>query len=218
MISVFGCCRQDSIHSGLINKELAFCHNTKEMLEIIKYCKTGHISPEETVYVLRHPLVHKTPLHYNIKYKEELENTDIFIFEISSKKTYEYNNKFCHHSLYTEYKKFNINISIKNQVIERTQTFDEIYEDIIRIKNEIKKPMIIVTHLNNSNTGERYELCNMLEIICKKESIPIINPIKELVSRGIDIHKILEDGNHYNKYGHSVIKEVYDEFIKKAHI
>lgn len=218
-ITIFGCCRQDSLYSSYdvtcIKDKIAFCHYTKEMLEAIRYCKTGHLLPEETVHVLRNPLVHRHQLVYDDRFKRELENTDVFVIEISGKKTYEYNNHFSHHSIYTESHKFGISDSVKNSVIVRDQTYDEIYNDILEIKNELyNKPIIIVTHLVTRNHGSRYELMNILEDICKKESIPIINPVKEILARGHNLCDLIEsDNNHYNNSGHAVIKTIYDEFI-----
>lgn len=220
-ITVFGCCRQESLNIDYditcIMKEIAYCHNTKEMLEIIKYCKHGHIPPEDTIHVLRNPLILQKQLVYNDRFKYDLENSDIFVLEISSKMTYEYKNRSCHHSIYTENKRFRISDDIKNQVIVREQTFDEIYDDILKIKHELNnKPMIIVTHLVTINDGGRYDLACILEEICNKESILIINPMKQIISKGYTAKQILEpDGNHYNKLGHKVIKEIYDEYINK---
>lgn len=218
-ITIFGCCRQDSLYSSYdvtcIKDEIAFCHYTKEMLEAIRYCKTGHLSPEETIYVLRNPLVHRNQLLYEDRFKQELENTDVFVIEISGKKTYEYNNHFSHHSLYTESQMFGISDSIKNSVIVRDQSYDEIYSDVLEIKKELyNKPIIIVTHIVTRNTGSRYDLMNMLEKICNKVSIPIINPVKEILARGHDLYDLIDaDNKHYNNHGHDVIKSIYDEFI-----
>jgi len=108
-ITIFGCCRQDSLNNydiTSIKNEVAYCHSTREMLEIIKYCKTGHIPPEETKYVLRQPMINMRPLYYDEKYRRELEETDIFFLEISSRKVYEYKEYYSHHSVYTQSQEF----------------------------------------------------------------------------------------------------------------
>ena len=79
--------------------------------------------------------------------------------------------------------------------------------------------MIIVSHLVTYERGERYVLSQWLEEICLKYNIMFINPVRELKARGYDISKAFEkDINHYTKYGHQMIKEVYDDFIKKLKI
>jgi hypothetical protein len=93
-ITILGCCRQEPLCDDYdvtsIYGEIAFCHNTKEMLEIIKYCKYGHVAPEETVNVFQHHINSKIPLIYNEKYKTDLEDSELFVIEISSKKNYKY--------------------------------------------------------------------------------------------------------------------------------
>jgi hypothetical protein len=220
-ITIFGCCRQDSLNCydiTSIKHEIAYCHYTKEMLEIINYCKYGHITPEESIYVLRHPLVSKTPLLYNEKFKYDLENSAIFILDITSKMSYEYNNKFCHHSIYTENESFNISDEIKNSVVVKSQSYDEIYEDILKLKRELyNKPIIIVTHIVTENKGSRYELSLILQDICNKENITIIHPVNELISRGYDINHLIEaDTRHYTKAGHDAMKIIYDDFIRRV--
>jgi len=220
-ITVFGCCRQDSLNCydiTSIKHQIAYCHYTKEMLEIIKYCKYGHIPPEETIYVLRQPLVNRRPLLYDEKFKYDLENSDLFILDITSKMSYEYNNKFCHHSVYTENESFGISNEIKNNVIVKSQTYDEIYEDILKLKTELyNKPVIIVTHIVTENKGSRYELATMLDTICKKENIPIIHPVNEMIARGYDINELLDkDTRHYTPAGHDVMKKIYDDFIHRV--
>jgi hypothetical protein len=187
------------------------------MLEVIKYCKYGHISPEDTIYVLRNPLLYQRPLFYDSKFNKEIDDSDIFIIEVSSVKTYEYKNMSCHHSVYTESERFKINETIKNSIILRQQNYDELCKDILDIKCLLNnKPIIIVTHISTIYEGGRYELIQMLEKICNENSIPILNPFKEITKRGYDIKYLLQDENHYNNTGHIVIKEIYDEFISKT--
>ena len=46
-----------------------------------------------------------------------------------------------------------------------------------------------------------------------------INPVKELTERGYKIEDLTRVESvlaHYNDYGHSVMKNIYTEFIEKA--
>ena len=224
-ITILGCCRQQPLCEDYevtsIYGDIAFCHNTKEMLEIIKYCKYGHLPPEETVNVFAHPITRKIPLVYNEKYKTELEDSEIFVIEISSKKNYKYDDKYYSHlSVYVHDPYLYISDEVRSKVVEEEQTYDEIYQDILEIKKQLNnKPIVIVTHLVTINSGTRYELCNMLEDICKKESIPIINPIKEFTSRGYynNLNELIQDdGRHYKEPVRPIIKNIYNSYISST--
>ena len=60
-ITIFGSCRQHSLYSipGIevtgIQENISYPHYTKEILEVIKFCKEGHVLPEETLNTFRTP-------------------------------------------------------------------------------------------------------------------------------------------------------------------
>ena len=87
------------------------------------------------------------------------------------------------------------------------------------IKKELNKPIMIVSHLITRKTGSRYDLSILIERICKTHNILFINPVEELKNRQVDISTIFEEdcysASHYNKLGHSLIGEIYNEYITK---
>ena len=226
-ITILGCCRQESLYSdpnykiSCIHNKISYSHYSKEALEIIKYCKYGHIPENKTVEVFRTPLLEKKPIQWTLSYKDELENSDIIFMEIASKTAYQYENIHLHNIAANpgnpEY-----NIPDKDNVIIRKQTYEEIENDIVEIMRELTgKKIIIVSHIYSYEHGERYELAKSLENICIKYSIPFLNPITEIkmLYPDIDIQTLFVNENvlkHYNEYGHNIIKNVYDKFIKKV--
>lgn len=219
-ITILGSCRQHSLRNKYtitnIQEELSYPHYTKEILEVIKYCKNNHIKPEETLNVFRTPILNKNIPNF-VKLNNEFESTNLFILEIASKTKYNYNNYYVHH-IATENQ---YNVPIKNDIKIEIQTKEEIEEDILKIKNELNKPLIIVSHLVTIDKGERYNLTFWLEEICLKYNIPFINPIKELIKKNINIDEIFLKEDilaHYNEIGHQEILKIYSEFIGKINI
>ena len=247
-ITVLGSCRQHSLQNKYsltsIQEELSYPHYTKEILEVIKYCKYNHIDLHETINIFRTPIL--TQMFPNqAKLNQEFHTTDLFILEISSKKKYIYKDKYLHH-IATEAK---YNIPIKNEIIIEKQTKDEIEQDILQIKEELNKPFIIVSHIITQNSGDRYDLGCWLEEICIRHNIPFINPVKEIIKRNKrvelpimrrtigfnmimnvqkdqtesillnmeNIHTLFVNEpnlNHYTNKGHDIILDIYSEFIK----
>jgi hypothetical protein len=219
-ITILGSCRQHTLKNKYnvtnIQEELSYPHYTKEILEVINYCKNNHIKQQETINIFRTPILTKTPANFD-KLNNEFNSTNIFILEIASKIKYNYNNIYVHH-IATEEK---YNISIINEIKIEMQLKEEIEKDILIIKNELNKPFIIVSHLVTKNSGERYNLSCWLEEICLKYNIPFINPVKELIKKDVNLEDIfLKENiiNHYSEKGHNEILKIYSEYIENIKI
>lgn len=217
-ITILGSCRQSSINELYnitdIQEKISYPHYTKEILQVINFCKYGNLTPDETLYTFRTAIIENKPIYFNDTLQNNLENSDIYIIEIASKLSYKYNNIYVHHIATEE----SYNVSIKNDINIINQTRDEIEDDIFNIKNILNKPIIIVSHLVTRDYGERYILKCWLEEICLKYNILFIDPIKELTLKNYNINDLfLEKDNlqHYNENGHKIIKEIYNEYIKK---
>ena len=216
-----GSCRQDSLINHFdtndINKEISYPHYTKEILEVINYLKFGNLSDEETLYMFRSPMLNKTPIINKELLKKNFEMGDIFVIEVTSKKTYEYNNKYLHHIAIDTAS----NEEVRNNIINRNQTKEEIENDIIEIKNILKKPLVIVSHIITFQEGRRFELAEWLKEICFKYNITFINPVEELKKRNINLNNTFEIEDkiaHYTNYGHLEIGKIYYEIISKIYI
>ena len=215
LITIFGSCRQESIYSiqnvkvSGIRDNISYTHYTKEVLELIKYCKYGHISPKDTLTTFRTPILNNRKLYYNNILKNNFNNTNIFFIEIASRISYNYNDKYVHHILSS-------NEEIGKYIIIQKQNDLEIENDIIKIKTELNKPIILVGHIVTYNYGSRYELLKLLEQICLKYNILFIDPVKEIIIRNYDLKNLLcDDLTHYSQEGHLVMQNIYIDFLKK---
>ena len=214
-ITILGSCRQHSLKNKFnitdIQEELSYPHYTKEIIEVIHFCKYNHIIPDETINIFRTPILNKTPPNFE-KINSQFNSSNLFILEISSKIKYKYKNYYVHHIATDE----QYNTTNKNEIKIEIQDKNEIEEDILKIKNELNKPLIIVSHLVTRNYGERFILASWLEEICLKYKIPFINPVKELQNKNINIDDLFLEENtlaYYNNKGHNEIFLIYDEFI-----
>lgn len=215
-ITLFGTCRLESLscYNNRIRNEISYTYDTKETLQVIKFLKYNNINPEQSLTTFRTPMLTKTPICYE-NLEGILDNTYIFIIEISGKKTYKYNNLFVHSFL----NQIDNNL-FTQQIVINHQNDDEIEKDIheiIKLLNTQK--IIIVSHIVTDEKSERYELSNLLQQICSKYNILFINPVKEITQKGYNIYDLVDANEkkiiHYNQYGHNAIKEIYQEYINK---
>jgi len=217
-ITILGSCRQHSLNKkykiSSIQEEISYPHYSKEILQVIKYLKYNNISSEDTKIVFRTPILNNCGIINHQKYFNEFINTDVFIIEIASKLYYKYNDYYVHHIAIDK----QFNVSIKNEIKIGILTKDEIEQDIIEIKNELNKPLIIISHLVTREKGERYILSEWLKEICEKHNIPFINPVKELLKNNVDMNNIFLNEKvlaHYNENGHNEILKIYEKYINE---
>ena len=163
IITILGSCRQKIIENVFevtnIQEQISYPHSSCEIMEVIKFCLTGHISPENTKFVFRTPILTKIPLYWNEKYLQELNKTDVFLIEIASKKYYRYNDWNVHHIVEDEI----YNVPIRKEIFYGKTSKIDVENDLLKMRVLLKRPIIIVTHLITKNEGERYELGEWLE-------------------------------------------------------
>lgn len=220
--TVLGSCRQAFMNNSFIQPDISYPHYTKEILQLIKYCKYGEtvVKQNETNYTFRTPILHNKELEYSDKIFNEFNNTDIFLIEIASKIVYKYQHLYLHHIAHDQHYKSCSNI--KNDIITYNQDYNEIETDILEIKKELGgKPFIIVSHMVTKYEGERYKLSCWLEEICTKYDIPFINPMKEIHEK----HNITDEEipnlfspnektfNHLSGVGINYMRTIYKDKI-----
>lgn len=214
-LTIFGSCRQESLKTNYIvtniRDELTYSHYTKEIIQAIEFCKgISNVSRKNTKYCFRTGLLTDSEINYR-QFLDSFSKTDIFIAEIASRISYEWEGLYMHHIAtedeYKFYDRKNINI--------RTLTDDEIEKDIIKIRDLLyPKPLVIVSHITTYKVGKRYDLVKLLETICKKLNIPFINPSECITPDNYDKIFVKEDIlSHYTEYGHSIILNVYNNVI-----
>jgi hypothetical protein len=217
-VTVLGSCRQDSIYKMYdvtnIRDNLTYPHYSKEVLQAIKFCKgLLNIPNDLTQYIFRSGIFNKCQIDYKT-FANDFNSTDLFIIEIASRISYEYNGYYAHHILTEEQHQFKDRLNI----IQRNLTDEEIEKDILEIRELLNgKPFIIVGHICTRKTGKRYELLQILKKICNNHTIPFFNPQEELQNE--DSQKLYTQENllsHYTPYGHEVIAKLYKSFIDKV--
>jgi len=214
-VTIFGTCRLDSLsnYNARIKFEISYTYDTKEILEVITFIKYNHLSPEQTITTFRTPMIDKKPV-YSKDFEGIFENTDVFVIEICGKNSYKYNNTYVHSAL----PQFS-NENIANSIEIHKQTDEEIENDIIQIMKELNNnKIILVGHIVTEYIGERYELSKLLQNICIKYNLLFIDPVTEITKKGYNINDLIVHERkiyHYNDTGHSIMKEIYEEFIAK---
>lgn len=216
LITVLGSCRQYGVRhyypTTCVQEDISYTHYTKEILQVIYFCKYGNLSLEQTMYTFRSPILHKSPFIYNTQMRYEFDISNLYLIEIASKKSYRYNDVYVH-SIAVEDK---YDVSIRKDIVESIQTKEEIEEDILKMNEILEGKIIIVGHLVTQESGERYILKGWVEDICKRHSILFIDPIKELkkVYSDLDDLFVKEDVlSHYTEAGHCAIGRIYNEYI-----
>jgi hypothetical protein len=213
IITILGSCRQDSIYNShdvtSVKNEISYPHYTKEILEVIRFCKYGTMTPDETVYTLRSAILANQPIIHNRYIADEFNSSELYFVEIASRKTYKYKNRYVHHILNDH--------QIRSDVEVGSMSDEEIESDILEIIQELgREKTIIVGHIVTRDSGIRYELLKLLERICTKYNIAFLNPVEQLMKKGHNIQALLLDNAHYNDKGHSLIREIYDDYVRRG--
>ena len=217
-VTILGSCRQQSILKYIegtsIQEGLNYPHYTKEILQQIMYLKTRNISNNETRYCFRDGLLSFCQRFVNDeKYqtmKNEFETTDIFLVEIASRISYEWNELYLHHIAEEPYYQF----PFRNELIKRDLTDDEIEQDIINIRDELyPKKLIVISHFSTYKYGKRYELINLLEQICLRLNIPFLNQSDIIEKYGINILVQEHVLSHYTQEGNEIVGKLLFEKI-----
>ena len=216
-IVILGSCRQSVLEekynvSG-IKEEISYPHYTKEIIQVVSYCLNNDVPENKTCYTFRTPALNNKPLKWKTQYRSDIENADVVFIEIASLLTYRLENRYVHHILYDE-KAYNE--KVKEEIVVGELTRDEVYADVRVLKNMIKRPIIIVSHLVTKPEGKRYELLNMLREVCLEESILFIEPVNELIKMYGNVDGMFSEEkklSHYTHYGHQCILKVYERFM-----
>ena len=77
--TVLGSCRQAFMNNSFIQPDISYPHYTKEILQLIKYCKYGEtvVKQNETKYTFRTPILHNKELEYSDKTFNHLSGVGI---------------------------------------------------------------------------------------------------------------------------------------------
>ncbi len=223
-ITLFGTCRLNSIpnHNNL-NNLLNYTHSTKEVIQLINFLKGDLNIPEPfNKLCFRTGICENRPIEYSEEYSKLFADTDIFIIEICSAKTYIYKNYYLHHLCVDKrFSSYNMTTSIDvllNHTVKK-QSDEEIETDILEIQRLLfPKKIIIVSHYNCIYNGayikDRANLINLLESITKKYNIPFVNPTKVL-EKYTQNQVLTEDLGHYTELGLQEFSKYIFQYIQE---
>ena len=217
-VSIFGSCRQDSIARNFkvtqIRDGLTYPHYTKEIIQAINYVKSkGRICPKNLA-VFRNIQLGRKLLSKNSLYKQ-FNATDLFVVEIASRISYEFDGDYYHHVIHDN-SEVNSDLRFgKLQVRKRIQTDIEIQADMQTIKNLLApKPVLFVTHFCTYESGERAKLRNLIVSEAMKMGSRVFDPSSLLRNYPLKRLTIEEPiVNHFSEFAHEVLSGRYQLII-----
>jgi hypothetical protein len=226
-ITIFGTCRFNNLEHNQLNHITNYPHSTKETIQLIRFLKGGLVFPSPyNRLCFRTGIVERKNIEYSAEFNKRFNETDLFILEICSKKKYIHNNFYLHNLCVDTRKeveaKFRLNTPqevLDNFIIEK-QTDEEIENDLLEIQKMLyPKKIIVVSHYNAKRNGEympdRAHLINLLDTLCKKHTIPFVNP--SIVLEHLPQHSVFSpDLGHYTRFGIQVFTDYMADFIKKS--
>lgn len=217
-ITIFGCCRQDSLYSlydvSSIRDDLTYPHYSSEALQAMRFCAGEILEKNINIdYIFRSQIISKRKINYE-KISREFKKTELFAVEIASRKCYKFKNFFLHHI----YEEPSYGCEFFDEVEVSDLSDQEIENDILSMKALVEpKKIFLITHFYTRLIGKRYELACTLKKIGMAHGIPVFDPV-EAVGGVEKIFPYLVDEpvyTHYNAAGHNAIGKLYKEFIFK---
>ena len=222
-VSIFGSCRQDSISKRFsttpIRDGLTYPHYTKEIIQAIKYVKSkGAIAPKNLA-VFRNtqlglPIRRVSALH------KHFNETDVFVVEIASKISYEYEGDYFHHFAYDQPIGPHGPRIEGVEIVARVQSDEEIRQDMATIKSLLEpKPVIFVTHFCTYAGGSRAQLRDLVIEEARVLGSASFDPSQMLLNYRAE--KLVEDEkviSHFSQVGHEILSGRYQLIILQEYL
>lgn len=222
-VTILGSRRQDSISrlfkTTPIRDGLTYSHYTKEIIQAINFVKSkGTISPKN-LGVFRNIQI-GLPIKPIRTLSKCFNKTDVFVIEIASRISYEFEGDYFHHVAHDEPLGTN-GLRIPGvEIITRVQSDDEIRNDMSIIKSLLEpKPVIFVTHFCSYPDGSRARLrdvvieqANVLECASFDPSQMLMNyPLDQLVEQESVV-------SLFPQFGHEVLAGRYQLLILEQYL
>ena len=223
ILSIFGSCRVNDLqNTNNINNILTYCHNTKEMIQLIKYMNgTIKLNPPYNKICFRSGILYNLYINYKQYFKYCVKFTNIFILEICSRKKYIYDNYYLNYLVTDKrYPKYHnlLPLNIKKNYKFEIQSDKEIKEDILIIQKLVSPAKILIISHYNSKINNKYiparnSLIQLLTLICRKYNIHFINPTNVL-SKYPQKNVIKHDLAHYTNLGGQILYSYIYNYIR----
>ena len=222
MITLFGSCRIGAIDNNNLHEETTFTHNTKEVIQLIKFLK-GELEFKNPYDVLcfRTGIIKNTPVIFTSELKRCFEKSFACVVEICSRKKYIHDGYYLHHLCVDKRFKESNEDTPNNVMLEyrlEHQSDDEITQDVLEIKELLKdKTLVLACHYNALMNGEyirsRAKLINLVRKISKDHNIPLIDP-NEIFKNELQKDILHETLGHYTGDGYRLIKKQANLYMK----
>ena len=169
-----------------INIRLTTPETTKEVLQIIKYCKGLPFDNNLTKYCFKAGIDSDNEIPCKTELQKEFEDTDLFIVEISNRTVYTWNTHVVHKSLYA---KMPLNVETYNL------TNEEIEADILQIKQLIYPKKLLISQF----LEDKSDLTSYVEEVCMRHDIPFVKrPDIRIIP--INMNDTLDTDYDYKEY------------------
>ena len=219
--TILGSCRQQALYRlsavTSLQEKVSYPHSSKEILEMLRYCKRGGISPEDTVRTFRTPILTQQSLHWTTEIREEIETSEIVVVEIASRRAYRYEGRYVHHILYDD-PSYRLPEEEFGKICVEIVDDVTIEKDLLAIRAELgsHQQLVVVTHLVTERKGTRYELVKLLERICERQDILCIQPAEEMERRGDSLIEYVmpeDHSTHFTEAGHEKMQEIFRDLL-----
>jgi len=217
IITIFGCCRQDSIYKHFkvtdLRNGLTYPHYSKEVIQAIEYCK--YLDTDIPEWAFRNPQIN-LKLRSKKSLMRDFKRTDIFIVEIASLLEYKYNEFYLHHEIYDKPSQLRkTGWPTKDLIETREQSLEELHDDLEKIVDLLgHKKLIFACHISTRENGKRAKLISEISKFCRDRNIECFVP-----SDILEFYKIsdifVEESvlSHFTDFGHQIAGLRYRELI-----
>jgi hypothetical protein len=225
IITVFGCCRQDSVRENFIEtrikESLSYTHSTKEVLQVLDYLDAENPNPN-CAFAFRTPQI-SGRLPNRRRLIREWKATKVVVIEISSLKFYTHKGVYFHHEAYDNKSQLSspaINfLDVENAkgnfLSEHHMEIEALKQDLSEIISRIgNKRLVLTSNFVTRDIGSRYSIFETIK------SFSIENKISFVDTRDIfniwSIQEILIEEPvlaHLTNLGHAIMGGRYKEAI-----
>jgi hypothetical protein len=221
IITIFGCCRQDSIYKHFkvtdVRNGLTYPHFSKEVIQAIEYCK--YLNTDIPEWAFRNPQIN-LKLRRKKSLMRDFNRTDIFIVEIASLLEYKHNGFYLHHEIYDNPSQLRKNgWPTKDQIETREQSLEELRKDLQKIVDLLgERRIIFACHISTRESGKRATLISEISKFCRDRNIECFVPSDILnFYNASDIFVEEPVLSHFTDFGHQIAGFRYRELVERKY-
>lgn len=229
IVTVFGCCRQDSIQEHFIETQikesLSYTHSTKEILEVLDFLDSKN-SYSNSTFAFRTPQI-SGRLPNRRRLIREWKATNVVVIEISSLKFYTHNGSYFHHEAFDNRSQLSAATidfletenSKGNFILEHQMEIEELKNDLNTIINRIgNKKIVLTSNFVTRDFGSRYLIFELICSFSAERRIPFVDTRE--IFNSWKIQDILVEEPvlaHLTDMGHKIMGGRYKEAILESH-